>query len=112
MGACLFSGRPAPGSCRKAWCPLQAVTKRSEQNTLRPLSFPAQCTHALNKRNTVKGSNMYYVVSKALAARMQGSRIPPANVGGSVKGIFATGTKAASFLLSNKLQLTYTIVFL
>ena len=55
---------------------------------------------------------MYYVVTKALAARMQGSRIPPANVGGSVKGIFATGTKAASFLLSNKLQTTYTIVFL
>ena len=74
--------------------------------------FRHNAPHALNKLNTVKGSNMYYVVTKALAARMQGSRIPPANVGGTVKGIFATGTKAASFLLSNKLQSTYTIVFL
>jgi len=55
---------------------------------------------------------MYYVVTKRLAAAMQGSRIPPKNCNGTVRGIFATATAAASFLIENKLKLTYTIVHL
>lgn len=54
---------------------------------------------------------MYYVVTKKLAAAMQGSTINGNSFKGTCKGIYLTATKAAQYIISNKLQLTYTIVY-
>jgi len=53
---------------------------------------------------------MYYVVTKSQALAMQGSK--HFNSGrGTCKGIYKDATKAASYILDNRLQASYTIVY-
>ena len=54
---------------------------------------------------------MYYVVTKRLADAMQGSRIHRNDFSGTCRAICSNATKAAKYILDNKLQAAYTIVY-
>ena len=54
---------------------------------------------------------MYYVVTKKLAAAMQGSTINGNSFNGKCVAIYQTANKAAQHIIKNKLQISYTIVY-